>query len=97
MPDNKPRSQYKKNRRGFYGERPQEKNRTTESGCGYENQPGSSQRRSERLSHLEKPTVEPLVACSNLEGYKFIYSNVLNELISNVTHFVVYAKAILCN
>ena len=48
-----------------------------------ENQPGSSRRYSEWLSHLDKPTVEPPVACSNLEGYKFIYSNVLNELISN--------------
>ena len=48
-----------------------------------ENQPGSSRRHSEWLSHLDKPTVEPPVACSNLEGYKFIYSNVLNELISN--------------
>ena len=27
--------------------------------------------------------VEPPAACSNLEGYKFIYSNVLNKLISN--------------
>ena len=48
-----------------------------------ENQPGPSPRQSERLCHLEKPAVEPPVACSNLEGYKFIYSNVLNELISN--------------
>ena len=49
-----------------------------------ENQPGPSRRHSEWLSHLEKPTVEPpVVACSNFEGYKFIYSNVLNELISN--------------
>ena len=44
-----------------------------------ENQPGPSQRRSEIL----QSTVEPPVACSNLERYKFIYSNVLNELISN--------------
>ena len=48
-----------------------------------ENQPGSSRRHSEWSSHLDKPTVEPPVACSNLEGYKFIYWNVLNELISN--------------
>ena len=33
-----------------------------------ENQPGSSRRRSEHLSHLEKPKVEPPVACSDLEG-----------------------------
>ena len=46
-----------------------------------ENQPGRSRRRNEHLSHLEKPKVEPPVACSDLEGYKFIYSNVL--LISN--------------
>ena len=31
-----------------------------------ENQPGPSRRRSERLSYLEKPTVEPPVACVNL-------------------------------
>ena len=48
-----------------------------------ENQPGSSRRRSEHLSHLEKPKVEPPVACSDLEGCKFIYSNVLHELISD--------------
>ena len=34
MRRNKPRSQYKKKRSGFYGERPQEKNRTPDSGCG---------------------------------------------------------------
>ena len=34
MPRNKARNQYKKKRNGFYGERPQEKNRTTDSGCG---------------------------------------------------------------
>ena len=34
MPRNKPRSQYKKKRSGFYGERSQEKNRTTDSGSG---------------------------------------------------------------
>ena len=34
MPRNKARNQYKKKRSGFYGERPQEKNRTTDSGCG---------------------------------------------------------------
>ena len=44
------------------------------------NQPGPSRRRSERLSHLEKTTVEPPVACSNLEEYKLIYS--MNELMS---------------
>ena len=48
-----------------------------------ENQPGPSRIQSERLYHLEKPAVDPPVACSNLEGYKFIYSNVLNELIFN--------------
>ena len=48
-----------------------------------ENQPGPSRRRSEQLSHLEKPKVEPPVACSDLEGYEFIYSNVLHELISD--------------
>ena len=37
--------------------------------------------------------VEPPAACSNLEGYKFIYSNVLNKLISNT----LIAKAIPCN
>ena len=47
-----------------------------------ENQPGPSRRRSERLSYMEEPTVEPPVGCSNLDGYKFIYWNVLNELIS---------------
>ena len=47
-----------------------------------ENQPGPSRRRSERLSHLEEPTVGPPVGCINLEGYKFIYWNVLNEPIS---------------
>ena len=31
MSRNKPRSQYKKKRSGFYGESPQEKNRTTDS------------------------------------------------------------------
>ena len=31
MPGNKPRSQHKKKRRGFYGVRPQEKNRATDS------------------------------------------------------------------
>ena len=34
MRGNKPRSQYKKKRRRFYSERPQEKNMTTDSGCG---------------------------------------------------------------
>ena len=48
-----------------------------------ENQPDPSRRCSERLSHLEKPIVKPLVGCSNLEGYKFIYSHVLIELVSN--------------
>ena len=48
-----------------------------------ENQPSLSLRHSEWLSDLEKPTVEPYVSCSKLEGYKFIHSNVLNELISN--------------
>ena len=48
-----------------------------------ENQSGPSRWYSEWLSYLEKPTVEPPVACSNFEAYKFIYSNVLNELISN--------------
>ena len=33
MPHNKPRSQYKNKRSGFYGETSQEKNRTTDSGC----------------------------------------------------------------
>ena len=31
MPSSKPRSQYKKTRRGFYGVRPPKKNRTTDS------------------------------------------------------------------
>ena len=48
-----------------------------------ENQPGPSRQRSERLSHLEKSTVELPFVCGNLEGYKLIYSNVSNELISN--------------
>ena len=47
------------------------------------NQSGPSRRRSERLSHLEKPTVAPPAACSNLKRCKFTCSNVLNELISN--------------
>ena len=34
MPRNKPGSQYKKKRSDFYGKRPQEKNRITDSGCG---------------------------------------------------------------
>ena len=34
MPGNKPRSQYKKKQSDFYGKSPQEKNRTTDSGCG---------------------------------------------------------------
>ena len=128
MPGNKPKRQYKKKRRGFYGVIPQEKNRTIDSDVvkesnmadslssspstsnidfnfsarndakdsdnvskrkiensrfAYdevqedtlpskdkkidENQPGPFRRRSERLSRLEKPTVEPPVACSNLE------------------------------
>ena len=144
MPGNKPRSQYKKKRWDFYGVRPQEKNRPTDSDVvkvnnmaaslssssntgnidfnfsarndaedsdnvskrkiensrlAYDevqedtlpskdkkidkNQSGPSRRRSERLSHLEKPTVAPPAACSNLKRCKFIYSNVLNELISN--------------
>ena len=33
MTGNKPRSQYEETK-WFYGERPQEKNRTTDSGCG---------------------------------------------------------------
>ena len=44
---------------------------------------------------MEKLTFEPRVACSNLEGYKFIYSNALNDII--LTHFAVNAKAMLCN
>ena len=35
MPCKTPRSHYKKKRNGFYGESPQEKNRTTDCGCGY--------------------------------------------------------------
>ena len=34
MPRNKSRSQHKKKRSGFCGERPQEKNRNTDRGCG---------------------------------------------------------------
>ena len=146
MPGNKPRSQHKKKRRGFYGVTPQEKNRATDSDVVKEkdmaaslsrssntgnidfncsarndakdngnvskgkieysilsydevqedtlpskdknidkNQPSPSRRCSECLSKLEKPTVEPPVACSNLEAYRFICSNALNEIISN-TH-----------
>ena len=42
MPGNKPRSQYKKKGRGFYGVRPQEKNRTTDSDVVKENNMAAS-------------------------------------------------------
>ena len=42
MPGNTPRSQYKKKRRGFYGVRPQEKNRTTDSDMVKENNMAAS-------------------------------------------------------
>ena len=84
MSGNKPRSQYKKKRRRFYGLRPQGKNRATDSDVVKENNMAAFLSNSfQYLSHLEKATVEPAVACSNLEGNKFIYSNVLNELICN--------------
>ena len=42
MPGNKSRSQYKKKRSGFYGVRPQEKNRTTDSDVVEENNMAAS-------------------------------------------------------
>ena len=80
MSGNKPRSQYKKKRRRFYGLRPQGKNRATDSDVVKENNMAAFLSNSfQYLSQLEKPPV----ACSNLEGNKFIYSNVVNELICN--------------